>query len=203
MLERSSVPNHSQDQGDETKFFRLATKTEQRVTARPPPDGAKAAPTPTPAPAAPPSTRTPIPAAPMYGSTPSTRPEPMDEPTLLFKRNESGGTQANWVGAPTPGAVGPASQSALDQANVETFVRERLERNEITQMSRARESAAAALAPATRKRPGSLVWAALAVIVGLAGVRMAWLVQRDHSSPAAVLHGDTEALRRTLAKLLH
>ena len=204
MLERSSVPNHSQDQGDETKFFRLATKTEQRVTARPPPDGAKAAPTPTPAPAAPASTRTPTPAAPMYGSTPSTRPEPMDEPTLLFKRNESGGTQANWVGAPPPaGAAGPASQSALDQTNVETFVRERLERNEITQMSRARESAAAALAPATGKRAGSLVWAALAVIVGLTGVRMAWLVQRDHSSPAAVLHGDTEALRRTLAKLLH
>jgi len=43
MLERGASAEEPEDQGDETKFFRLALKTEQRVTARPPPDGESAA----------------------------------------------------------------------------------------------------------------------------------------------------------------
>lgn len=116
MLERNSASHEIEDQGDETKFFRLALKVEQRATARPPSDEAAASERKISAAvvdAEPePFTESVIPIR--LSSVP-----PPDEPTLLFRRQDDGSARADWFGAANP------LQSAIDPIDVESMVRSR------------------------------------------------------------------------------
>ncbi|MET0790378.1 MAG: hypothetical protein ABW061_02555 [Polyangiaceae bacterium] len=178
MLERSSLLTHPEEQSDETKFFRVASKadkTEERATARPPSDELNPASVPTPIAPAPSDTDTYTPTPAVVGPSTSVmkRSEPPEEPTRLFKRQKSGS---------------PVDALALEEG-------------EATQVSRARASAASLLAPAPRARRGSWVLVAVALVVALAGVRLTWLSHRYHASPASVWHSDVQAVQRLVAKL--
>lgn len=194
MLERHAVPDHSEDQGDETKFFRVAVKTEQRDTTRPPPDGAKDQTAL--------GTRTPLP-TPDEALTPFPTPEALDEPTLLFRR-EDGSARTDWFGAPSaPDEPASAAKPSVVVSSAETSVEAPSSRNEATQLSLARRSEQARGGVVAKSRGRALLLYALGLLVMIAGARLLSVAHRDHSSLGAAWESDASALRKTLSELAH
>ena len=189
MLERNAVPDYSEEQGDETKFFRHAAKTEQRDTTRPPPEPAPAGSSASTLAAVKPSSQKPTAVSAHPAAPPSIAPEPLDEPTQLFLR------EARSVIVP---------HDALWHLTPPTLSRraqEKLERNEPTQISRSR-LVSGQPSPA---RGRSLVQGALfavAVMTAIAATRLAWLAHSSRSTVTTVLQGDAGAVKRTWANIL-
>ncbi len=160
MLERGSGLEGGQDQADETKFFRLALKAEQRATARPPAEAPPASAPAVPVAAAP---------APAPASLKNADPEPevfdatsaeqLEEPTLLYLREE-GDAQHDWQGeahasrAPSaPTASAPAS--ALDEEPEPEF---------------------------RSRGKGRVALVVVAAIATLLALRIGWVMHQEHAS---------------------
>ena len=191
MLERHAVPDHSEEQGDETKFFRHAVKAEQRDTTRPPPDGAghlTAL-----------GTRTPPPAA-DEPLTPFPTPEAPDEPTLLFRRQDDGSAQTDWGAAPSKDEHLADAKPSVIVSAADLAPDSRSARNEATQLSLARRSQPTRSKPAPRTRTTAVLVSGIALVASLAGARLAAVAYRDHSSLGAALHSDLQAVRRAFSK---
>lgn len=195
MLERGAASMEvDEERSDETKFFRVAVKTEQRVTARPPPNSL-------PTPVAP-AYRPPSPAAgvaaelaysPPSGRQPIVDPavqEQSDEPTMLFRRNEDGSGRSNVFGG-TP----IADEAVADAPSLfQTAVHKR--QSYAAMLEREETAPPPAVQP---RRTGRVVLALVAVVLVAAGLRLSWLMHREHASLSAVLHEQVHALS-SLAK---
>lgn len=216
MLERGSTASDIEDQGDETKFFRLAVKTEQRATARPPADGSApssaklaaamvaegAAKRPAPPPP-PSSTQTPLAVVPAPGSMrehipapPSVRPEAVDEPTLLFRREETGIARSDWFGSTS--LTDADTDAGADPVEADSFVRTKDERLAFGLPVLSPNPLPSAPPQPRRSRKG-LVLALLGFVLVAAGVaRGAYVAQRDHSSFGEAVTSDLGAVQRAL-----
>ncbi len=200
MLERGASSEVSEDHGDETKFFRVATKTEQRVTARPPASDVAASPAPL---SAPNSARM---AAEPVGTSqafPIVQ-EQADEPTMLFRRNEDGSARRNlFGGAPEVAeSEGVAQEVRSDPPLTPSLFQSAVHKRQSLAAIAARDSQIdlepqaepPAPASAPRRSQGPLVLGLVAVVVLLGGLRLGWLMHRDHVSLSAAWHEQARAL---------
>ncbi len=176
MLERVASAEQTEDHSDETRFFRVAVKTEQRVTARPPPSGVAASPAPVSSPSA--TKLAALAGEPVASSAsfPVAQEQP-DEPTMLFRRREEGS-----VPSPEPLDTASLFHSAVHK-------RQSL----AAQLARDPEAPPAPADPSARRADTVLV--ALVVLVVLtACMRLGWLMHHDHLSLGAAWHAQLQAL---------
>jgi len=190
MLERSSSAELHEDQGDETKFFRVAVKTEQRVTARPPPSDSSGPPLSAPSAGM-------LPAAPLVGPDASlVAPDQQDEPTMLFRRAEEAPAESSGPSGPPPTAEShPKSDPPLTPSLFQSAVHKR--QSIAAQLARDSQAAPEAPAPAPaagQDRKGPLLLALVGGVLLLAALRLGWLMHRDHVSLNTAWHEQTRAL---------